>query len=137
MFACHIAGFEDMGDGITEITSAKFALPFPTLIELSSFTAKARNGRVELEWVTESEIDNAGFNVYRAEAENRDYIQINDALIIANGSASQGAAYEFVDSNVRNRKTYYYKLQDIDLNSATAMHGPVSATPRFILGIVE
>ena len=48
MFACHIAGFKDMGDGITELTSAKFALPIPTLIELSSFTAKASNGHVKL-----------------------------------------------------------------------------------------
>ena len=31
MFACHIADFQDMGGGITEITSAKFALPIPTL----------------------------------------------------------------------------------------------------------
>ena len=35
----------------------------PTVIELSSFTAKASNGRVKLEWVTETEIDNAGFNI--------------------------------------------------------------------------
>ncbi len=25
-------------------------------------------------------------------------------------------SYEFVDKNVQNRKTYFYKLEDIDLN---------------------
>ena len=63
MFACHIAGFEDMGGGITEITSAKFALPIPTLIELSKFKAIPANRKVILVWVTESEIDNTGFNI--------------------------------------------------------------------------
>jgi hypothetical protein len=31
---------------------------------------------------------------------------------------------------VRNRKTYYYMLEDIDLNGTSTMHGPVSAMPR-------
>jgi hypothetical protein len=31
---------------------------------------------------------------------------------------------------VKNRKTFYYKLEDIDLNGISTMHGPVSVTPR-------
>jgi hypothetical protein len=135
MFACHIAGFKDMGGGITEITSAKFALPIPTLIELSSFTARASNGRVKLEWTTESEIENAGFNIYRAEVVNGDYIQINDELIAAKGSSAKGAKYVFTDNIAKNRKTYFYKLEDVDLLGVSTFHGPVSATPRFVLGI--
>ena len=38
-------------------------------------------------------------------------------------------SYQFIDSNVRNRTTYYYKLQDIGLNGTTTDHGPKSATP--------
>jgi hypothetical protein len=45
---------------------------------------------------------------------------------------AQGASYEFADSNVQNRKTYYYKLEDIDLNGTSTIHGPVSSTPRLI-----
>ena len=37
-------------------------------------------------------------------------------LIPAKGASTQGAAYEFIDTNVQNRKTYWYKLEDIDLN---------------------
>ena len=106
----------------------------PTAITLSSFTAKASNGRVNLEWVTETEIDNAGFNIYRAKAENGPYEKINDSLIAGAGSTTAGAAYVFVDENVKNRKTYYYKLEDVDLNGAATMNGPTSATPRFIFG---
>jgi len=134
MFACHIAGFVNMG-GITELTSAKFALPIPTLIELSSFTAKASNGRVKLDWVTESEIDNAGFNIWRAEAENGEYVKLNDEIIPAKGSETDGAKYVFTDNIAKNRKTYFYKLQDIDVYGTSTFHGPVSATPKFLLGI--
>ena len=102
----------------------------PTVINLSSFTATHKAGKVIIEWSTESEIDNAGFNFYRAEAENGEYMKINASLIPAEGSPASGAAYQYADKDVKNRITYYYKLEDIDLNGTSTMHGPVSAEPR-------
>jgi hypothetical protein len=107
-----------------------------TLIELSSFTATPKAGKVVLQWSTESEIDNAGFNLYRSETENGQYIKINTTLIPVKGSSVQGASYEFMDSNMQNRKTYYYKLEDIDFNGKSTMHGPVRATPRWIFSVL-
>jgi hypothetical protein len=107
----------------------------PTLILLSSFTTTPKAGKVIVKWDTESETNNAGFNLYRAEAENGKYTQINTSLIPAKGTSTQGASYEFTDNNVQNKKTYYYKLEDIDLNGTSTMHGSVSATPRLIFGI--
>jgi probable HAF family extracellular repeat protein len=106
----------------------------PTAIELSSFTVTPYMGKVLLKWATETETDNAGFNIYRAEAENGKYTKINTALIPTQGSSTQGANYEFIDSGLKNRKIYYYKLEDIDLNGTSTMHGPVSAMPRWIYG---
>lgn len=106
-----------------------------TLVELSSFTATPQSKKVLLQWTTDSEIDNAGFNIYRSDAEQGPYIKINGSLISAEGSPSQGASYAFEDSGIKNRKTYYYKLEDIDLNGETTMHGPVKATPRVISGL--
>jgi hypothetical protein len=105
-----------------------------TVIDLSSFTAAPKADRVILEWTTESEIDNAGFNLYRATSENGEYIKINDSLITAKSSPTQGAAYEFIDKNVKPWKKAYYKLEDIDLNGMSTFHGPVKATPRLIYG---
>jgi len=107
----------------------------PTLITLSSFTASPSNKEVIVKWTTESEIDNAGFNLYRAESETGAYTKINNVLISAKGSSTQGASYEFVDKAVQNRKTYYYNLEDIDLSGKSTIHGPVSATPRLIFGL--
>ena len=107
----------------------------PTLIELQSFTAKAYNKAVVLKWQTASETDNAGFNLYRSESEDGEYIKINESLILATGSTTQGASYEYLDLGVQNRTTYFYKLEDIDLSGISTTHGPVSATPRWIYGL--
>jgi hypothetical protein len=55
--------------------------------------------------------------------------------MIAEGSSVEGAYYVFVDEDVQTRKTYYYTLEDIDLYGVSTFHGPISATPRLILGI--
>lgn len=118
----------------TVITTTTTTAP-PTIIQLSSFDAVAGSGKIILEWTTESEIENAGFNLYRAESENGEYVKINDGLIPATGTPVKGSAYTFVDDEVENRQTYYYKLEDIEVSGAATMRGPVSATPRWIWGM--
>jgi len=107
----------------------------PQLIELASFDAIASREKVTLQWVTGSEIDNEGFNLYRAESEDGEYVKINPSLIPAEGSPTQGASYKFVDNNTRNRKTYWYKLEDVDIYGNSTVHGPVSALPRLMYGV--
>ena len=103
-----------------------------TLITLVSFTATPSNKKVILKWTTESEISNAGFNIYRSESEDGKYIKVNDLLISSEGSPTEGAKYFFIDKNLKNRLTYFYKLEDIDLNGSSTFHGPLKATPGFI-----
>jgi len=102
----------------------------PTLIELSSFEAKGVWRGIILAWETESEIDNAGFNIYRAEAEDGEYVKINALLIPAKGSTTEGASYRYVDQTAKRGKTYYYKLEDIDLSGTSTLHGPVNAAAK-------
>ena len=106
--------------------------PPPTMISLSGFAAIPRTKTILLTWSTETEIDTAGFNIYRAESENGDYIKINSELIPAEGSSTQSTSYEFIDKDVKNRKPYYYKLEDRDLGGNSTLHGPISATPRLL-----
>jgi len=106
----------------------------PTVINLSSFTATPKAGEVIIEWTTASEIDNGGFNLYRAEAEDGEYVKINKSLIPGEGSPSSEATYQYIDKDVKNHSTYFYKLEDIDIYGTSTMHGPVGATPRLISG---
>jgi len=106
-----------------------------TVITLGSFTATPGNKIVKLKWSTETEIDCAGFNIYRADSEDDSYVRVNDTLIPPEVSSTQGATYGIVDEDVKNGKKYYYKLEDIDLDGKTTMHDSVTATPRLIYGI--
>jgi len=107
----------------------------PTLISLLSFDAISSYRSITIMGTTASEIDNASFNLYRSESEDGEYVKINGVLIPAEGSPTQGATYQFIDENVKNRTTYYYKLEDVDLNGTSTMHGPVSVTPRAIYSL--
>lgn len=118
------------GDGIGDLCDET-----PTVINLSSFTARPRAGKIIIQWTTESERDNAGFNIHRAEEDRGEFFKVNDLIIPSEGTVTQGASYVFVDKTVKNGRTYYYKLEDIDLNGNSTMHGPVNATPRWMLGI--
>ncbi len=133
-----LIAFEDLpngGDHDYNDLVAVVANVEPTLIELSSFTAKPDNGRVTLDWATASETDNAGFNIYRAESPDGEYSRVNAELIPARGSVLEGAQYSFTDTTVQNRKTYYYRLEDIDFSGRATLHGPVTAMPLWIHGL--
>jgi hypothetical protein len=111
----------------TTASSVTTSIP-PTVVELSSFTAASAGSSIMLKWETESETNNAGFNIRRAESENGEYVKINSELILTKGSSTRGAAYEFIDAAVQNQKTYYYQLEDIALEGTSTIHGPVHAT---------
>jgi hypothetical protein len=100
-----------------------------TAITLLSFTAQAGTDHVTLAWQTGSEVDNAGFNLWRAMAEDGPYTKLNKALIPAEGDPESGASYTYTDADVVKGVTYYYKLEDVDVHGVSTFHGPVSATP--------
>ncbi|MBU4445300.1 MAG: T9SS type A sorting domain-containing protein [Candidatus Marinimicrobia bacterium] len=98
-------------------------------VELSSFTATSGHGQVTLNWTTESEIENLGFNMYRSLNSNRQYTIINNQLIPGAGNSSSRHEYEYVDKGLTNGIKYWYKLEDVDYSGNTELHGPESATP--------
>ena len=132
MLAHHILGqFTCASSTTTTIASTTTTTIPPTVISLDEFKAIPGNRKVTIIWSTASEIDNAGFNIYRSTEEDGTYTKINTELIPANGSAVISATYQFVDKPVNNRTTYWYKLEDINQRGEETMHGPVSAKPGF------
>ncbi len=108
-------------------TAYKVATAGPLAVMLAGFTAEAQAGQVLVAWETVSEINNAGFNLYR----NTNPDVVGDLLANVPSQApgsTQGAAYSYVDAAVEVGQTYWYWLEDIDLNGVTTLHGPVSAT---------
>ena len=106
-------------------------------VELSMFEAKAGDGVVLIVWRTESETDNLGFYLYRSTHRNGDFTRITKELIKSQSQNGGAAEYKYLDSSVRNGVTYYYKLEDVNINGERTMHGPVSALPNFGLTLDE
>jgi hypothetical protein len=88
-----------------------------------------------LEWATETELDNAGFNIWRSEEKDGEYVRINPYFIPAEGDAGFGAKYSFTDYDVTNEVIYYYKLEDMDIYGKSKFHGPVPAIPTDLIPI--
>lgn len=99
-------------------------------VELTSFNAVITSEMfVNLTWVTQSETNVMGFNIYRSDDNVADHaIRINNLMIPAAGTSSTAQTYRWVDSEVETGHTYYYWLQSVDLNGYSVMHNPISAT---------
>ena len=108
-------------------------LTHSTVVDLISFTATGQSASVLIEWATATELDNAGFNIWRREDDNGEYARINPYFIPSQGEAGFGAEYSFTDYDVQNGKIYYYKLEDIDIYGRSTFHGPVPAIPHDII----
>lgn len=106
--------------------SANFVPVDPLAITLETFDATVQAGHVLVSWQTTAEINNAGFNLYRATYPAGPKTLL--AFIPSQSPGShQGADYEWVDSDVLFGQTYYYWLESVDLAGGLTMHGPVSA----------
>lgn len=87
---------------------------------------------ITIEWRTETEVNAAGFNVYRASSVNGPFTKVNEELIPSEGDPMSGASYTFVDDTVQPGVTYYYRLEDVELDNSAVQHEPIDYTaPRF------
>ena len=110
------------------IDNLQVALNSPLLVTLANFTATPFQNDIHIHWKTASEVDNAGFHLWRATGEGwkqGDYeqaIRITDPLIPSKGTKVGGYPYSYIDSNVESGITYYYGLEDIDFNGQSTVH---------------
>lgn len=106
-----------------------YGLGVPTAVELVTFTARGRDGSVELAWETGSELNNLGFHLYRATAAGGPYERVTESLIPGLGSSPAGARYRYLDVDLTNGATYFYELEDVETTGGSERHGPVGASP--------
>ena len=72
--------------------------------------------KLTLTWTTESELDIIGFNLYRADSLEGEFIKLNNELIPPAVDPFIGGEHTYVDENVIRGKTYYYQLETVDRN---------------------
>jgi hypothetical protein len=100
----------------------------PTSVNLKSFTATAGQDAIVLNWETTSEVENLGFNIYRAESVAGERTQLNASQIASFEPGSpNGFTYGYTDNTVAKGVTYNYWLEDVDIYGKTTLRGPATA----------
>jgi hypothetical protein len=72
--------------------------------------------KLTLTWTTESELDIIGFNVYRADSLDGEFIKLNNELIPPAVDPFIGGEHAYVDEGVVRGTTYFYQLETVDRN---------------------
>ncbi len=98
----------------------------PRMVLAQQPVATAAPAAVIVEWTTESEVNLAGFNIYRSESMDGPYVKINESLIPASPDPIAGGSYSYADTAAEAGVTYYYKLEDVELDGRATMHGPIT-----------
>ena len=95
-------------------------------VELTSFELlDIRNDGITLQWITESEKNNLGFNLDR-KTPIADWIQIatyvTHPALQGQGSVSHQTIYTFTDNTFQENETYDYRLSDVDYDGNVKYH---------------
>lgn len=98
----------------------------PTLpVTLDSFNAYvASTDQINLQWITQTETNVLGYKLYRATEPDLETAISLDTFIPATNS-SQTQSYFFSDTELVQDGTYYYWLQNLDMDGTSDYHGPV------------
>ena len=108
----------------------------PLPVSLSRFRAELAETGVVLKWATESELNNAGFNILRGETKDGEFKIINPQLIQGAGTTSERQTYTWTDTTAKSNVVYYYRIEDISHAgdrkqlATVRMRGYVSATGK-------
>jgi hypothetical protein len=102
----------------------------PALICLScaALILAACSTPIRIEWNTETEMNTAGFNVYRGESPDGPFdVKVNAELIPPSPDPLSGGKYSLLDRSARSGVTYYYQLQEVEKTGEVSVHGPIQA----------
>ncbi len=89
-------------------------------VKLSSFSSSVKDGEVKLLWLTDTELNNMGFEIERKNIEGKnEWLKLG--FVIGKGTANTPSNYTFEDKKLSVGK-YQYRLKQIDYNSNFEYH---------------
>ncbi len=118
------------GTDIAALAGARVAVPGPGKRE--QVGAVALKGeelqglyRNRVRWSTASEVENYGFDVYRAEREEGPFVRLTARAIAGGGTTDTPREYEFVDTPIDPSRVYFYYVESISLGGERERFTPV------------
>ena len=86
-------------------------------VQLSQFRPdRTETGTVVIQWTTESEMDNAGFNILRSQTRTGEFKVINAQLIPGAGTTAERNTYTWTDTTTKPNVVYYYQIEDVSFD---------------------
>ena len=87
-------------------------------VELSHFrpARDKATGAVVITWATQSELNNAGFFIKRAQQRDGQFQVINATMIPGAGTTSEKQFYTYTDTTAQPNIVYYYQIEDVSLD---------------------
>jgi len=130
LFASNDMGKGGSGAGAAMLASDVISMgDIPLPVNLSSFYALYIGGTPALYWTTQTEENNAYWNVYRATSDNfATSVNINvNAPVPGNGTTTNASDYIYVDNMpVVQNTTYWYWIEDVSTDGETEVHVPIT-----------
>ena len=110
----------------------------PVPVELAGFRpVRTETDTVVIKWRTESELNNAGFNILRSESRNADFKVVNvKGIIPGHGTSSEQHLYTYTDTTAKPNVIYYYRIEDVSFDgtrqtlATVRLKGEVSAAGK-------
>ena len=113
-------------------------------VELSNFTVtRLESGSVIVTWTTESEVDNAGFNLRRSLTRDSGFTLLNPALIAGAGTTGERQTYTYIDTSAKPGVEHYYQIEEVSFGGKAEtlvtrrLRGPVSPAHRALKTLGE
>jgi len=99
----------------------------PTSVIVAAFYVTPQPGsKLLAQWETASEIDVAGFNLYRRLSPAGEYVRLNVEMISSQAPGTLlGASYRWLDTSIQPGETYDYRLEIVHANGISSWYGPV------------
>ena len=85
----------------------------PLPVNLSRFRAEHTKAGVILNWTTESEVDNAGFYIYRSPTKDGEFKVVNPTMVQGAGTTGERNEYTWTDTTAKPNTVYYYRIEDV------------------------
>ena len=110
----------------------------PLPVQLSSFSAARTEQGALIKWTTQSELENAGFNVLRSDTKTGTFKAVNPRMLQGAGTTSERHTYQYVDTTAKAGVAYYYRLEEVSFAgvrqpvATRRLRGHVSAANRYL-----
>ena len=85
----------------------------PLPVTLSHFQAEHTDIGVILKWTTQSEVNNAGFYIYRSKTKDGEFKVVNPTMIQGAGTTGERNEYKWTDTTAKPHTVYYYRIEDV------------------------